>query len=344
MLVHGRFSRPLRRRIIRLDRTTRNPDLRIRCRVILKMASGMSARAAALAVGCAPSTAWRVGRRFEVEGESSLLDRRAENGALKVDEDVRAGILQIVIGRPKDHGFERTTWSLEVLVQVIANELGVDLSRGHLSKVLRSLDVGLKRSRPFVRCPWKRRRRERRIAELRALEAKPESREVVLFADEIDIHKNPRIGPDWTPRGVRRYVETPGRNEKRYLAGAYDHRRGRLIYVEGTQKASWLFVRLLRLLNSAFSRWNRIHLILDNYVIHKSRWVQAALRELGGKIVLHFLPPYCPQENRIERLWKNVHDNVTRNHEQKTMTDLLEAVFRYLSGRLRTQREPIGSY
>lgn len=344
MFVHGRLPRPVRRRIIRLDRKTRNSDLRIRCRVVLKVAEGQSARAAALALGCAPSTAWRACRRFQEDGESGLLDRRAENGDLKADEDVRAGILQIVIGRPKDHGFERTTWSLEVLATVIAKELGVHLSRGHLSKVLRSLEVSLKRPRPFVRCPWKRRRRERRIAELRALEAKPGSREAVLFADEIDLHKNPRIGPDWTPRGVQRYVETPGRNEKRYLAGAYDYRRGRLIYVEGVQKASWLFVRLLRLLNSVYHSWRRVHLILDNYIIHKSRWVQAALAELGGKIVLHFLPPYCPQENRIERLWKDVHDNVTRNHDKTTMTDLLEAVFRYLSARLLTQREPIGSY
>jgi transposase len=278
------------------------------------------------------------------EGESGLLDRRAENGALKADEDVRAGILQIVSGRPKDHGIERSTWSLEVLVAVIAAELGVTLSRGHLSKVLRSLGVHPKRPRPFVRCPWKRARRERRIAELRGLEAQPGPKEVVLFVDEIDLHKNPRIGPDWTPRGVQRYVETPGRNEKRYLAGAYDHRCGRLIYVEGVQKASWLFIRLLRLLASIYRTKHRIHLILDNYIIHKSQWVQAALAGLGGRIELHFLPPYCPQENRIERLWKDVHDNVTRNHDKKTMTDLLEAVFRYLAGRLHTQREPIGSY
>jgi transposase len=344
MFVHGRLSRPLRRRIIRMDRQARNPDLRIRCRLVLKMAGGLSAHAAALAVGCAPSTGWRVAARFRAEGESGLLDRRAENGGLKVDEDVRAGMLEIVAGRPRDHGFERSTWSLEVLAQVIAKELQVRLSLGHLSKVLHALGVVLKRARPFVRCPWKRRRRQKRIAQLRAVAAQRAPREVVLFADEIDVHKNPRIGPDWTVRGTQRYVETPGRNEKRYLAGAYDPARRRLIYVEGEQKASWLFVRLLRLLASTYRGMRKIHLILDNYVIHKSQWVVKALAELAGRIVLHFLPPYCPQENRIERLWKDVHDNVTRNHDKKTMVELLEAIFRYLSRRLKTRREPIGSY
>lgn len=70
MSVHGRLSRPIRRCIVRMDRKTRNADLRIRCRLVLKMADGMSAHAAARAVGCAPCTAWRVATRFKSEGES----------------------------------------------------------------------------------------------------------------------------------------------------------------------------------------------------------------------------------------------------------------------------------
>ncbi|MBK8233559.1 MAG: IS630 family transposase [Candidatus Eisenbacteria bacterium] len=224
---------------------------------------------------------------------------------------------------------------------MIAKELNVRLSLGHLSKVMRSLGGAQAGAtvRPMPLEPPSARGSDRRAARLAAHRAR---REVVLFVDEIDIHKNPRIGPDWTLRGQQRYVETPGRNEKRYLAGAYDHAQGRLIYVEGDRKASWLFVRLLHLLASIYHRTRTIHLILDNYVIHKSRWVEKALRELGGRIELHFLPPYAPQENRIERLWKDVHDNVTRNHDKKTMIDLLEAIFQYLSTRLNTQREPLG--
>lgn len=127
MFVHGRLSRPIRHRIIRVDRKTRNADLRIRCRVVLKVAEGTSTHSAALALGCAPSTAWRAVARFKAEGESGLLDRRAEYGSLKVDEDVRGGIWQILVGGPKDHGLERSAWSLEVLAKVIAKELRVSL-------------------------------------------------------------------------------------------------------------------------------------------------------------------------------------------------------------------------
>ena len=65
----------------------------------------------------------------------------------------------------------------------------------------------------------------------------------------------------------------------------------------------------------------RIHVILDNYRIHSSGEARRALRQLGS-IQLHFLPPYSPDHNRIERLWQNLHANVTRNHKNKTLESL----------------------
>ena len=44
------------------------------------------------------------------------------------------------------------------------------------------------------------------------------------------------------------------------------------------------------------------------------------------------MPPYCPDENRIERLWKDLHDNVTRNHTCTTMDKLMRCVNDYLDG------------
>jgi transposase len=47
-------------------------------------------------------------------------------------------------------------------------------------------------------------------------------------------------------------------------------------------------------------------------------------------IKLHFLPPYCPDHNRIERVWKDLHDNVTRNHRCAGMEELMSEVRFYL--------------
>lgn len=124
---------------------------------------------------------------------------------------------------------------------------------------------------------------------------------------------------------------TPGKNQKRYLAGAMDAHGRRIIWTEGKAKSSWLFIGLLDRLNQAYPERRRIHVILDNYVIHHSRTTRTALQRYDGRIVLHFLPPYCPDENKIERsLWREVHANVTRNHNCRTMDELIREVRHYL--------------
>ncbi|MGE0383517.1 MAG: IS630 family transposase, partial [Gammaproteobacteria bacterium] len=48
------------------------------------------------------------------------------------------------------------------------------------------------------------------------------------------------------------------------------------------------------------------------------------------KVQLLFQPAYHPWVNRIERLWKALHDTVTRNHRHSTMDKLMQAVRRFL--------------
>ena len=50
-------------------------------------------------------------------------------------------------------------------------------------------------------------------------------------------------------------------------------------------------------------------------------------------IVLHFLPPYCPDHNKIERVWQDLHANVTRNHRCASMAELMNEVRYYLRKR-----------
>jgi hypothetical protein len=47
-----------------------------------------------------------------------------------------------------------------------------------------------------------------------------QAQEVMVFADELDIHLLPKVGAAWMPKGHQVEVMTPGTNEKHYLAGA----------------------------------------------------------------------------------------------------------------------------
>jgi len=47
-------------------------------------------------------------------------------------------------------------------------------------------------------------------------------------------------------------------------------------------------------------------------------------------VALHFLPPYCPDDNRIERVWLDLHSNGTRNHRCRTVKELMGRVVAFL--------------
>ena len=51
---------------------------------------------------------------------------------------------------------------------------------------------------------------------------------------------------------------------------------------------------------------------------------------LQGRLAVHYLPTYSPDDNPIERFWEDFHAEVTRNHQCPTMDDLVVASDEYL--------------
>jgi transposase len=313
----------------------KDAGMRCRCKVVLALVQGTTPTMIAQGGLCAKSQVYRIAERFLTEALAGLADRREDNGERKITPAYESELLGLVEESPQEFGYRRPTWTQELLVLVLAERIGIAISVSAMSRLLSRLRIGLKRPKPIVNCPWKKAHRTRRLRAIQRLVADLPADEVVLYLDEVDIHLNPKIGPDWTKRGRQKKVLTPGCNEKRYLAGAWNAVTRRLIYVEGERKNSLLFLKLLhKLATKTYSHANRIHVILDNYGIHDSLQVRLALKsEAAGKLKLHFLPPYCPDHNRIERIWKDLHDNVTRNHRCVTMEELMAEVRSYLATR-----------
>ena len=305
-----------------------------RCKIIWNLVKGNCPTSIAEHLACSYSKVLRVARRFAEKGLAGLVDRREDNGVVKLSEDHEELLLMAAAQSPQDYGLDRPTWTQELFAMILAEKTNTNVSTTTISRALARLRVKLKRPKPIVLCPWKKNRRTRRINEIRRLVEEIPKDEVILYVDEVDIHLNPKVGLDWMPYGVQKSVVTPGKNVKRYLAGALNARTGRLTFVEGDQKTSELFIdQLWTLVLEDYPHAKRIHLILDNYRIHSSKRTQIARDALSDKVEFHFLPPYCPDHNKIERTWKDLHDNVTRNHRHTSIKQLMAAVRKYLSKR-----------
>jgi len=152
----------------------------------------------------------------------------------------------------------------------------------------------------------------------------------VFHVDEVDIDLNPRIGSCWTSKGQQEAVPSPGKNQKHYLAGALNARTGKVVWVEWPKKNSEIFIRLLAELRRRYRSARKITLIADNYISHKNAMTRCFL-SYQRKFQILFQPVYHPWVNKIEQLWKQLHDTVTRNHRYPTMGKPMDAVRTFMA-------------
>jgi len=335
ILTGVRFS--VKEKLCKSLQRCRTAAVRIRYLIMINLLSNRSAYETAEVLGVHNTTVYRVARRFRAHGEWSLWDGREDNGQTKLDERFVTILYRVVRATPQQYGWRRPTWTRELLVETLARQTGVRIHVTTMSRALALVKARRGRPRPTVSCPWAKAAKTRRLNVIRRLLATLPRGQVAVYEDEVDIHLNPKIGLDWMVRGQQKEVLTPGQNVKRYLAGAFNARTGQLLWVEGERKTSALFIALLEHLLQTYAQAPVIHVILDNYRIHDSKIVHAALAGFGGRIRLHFLPPYCPNDNKIERVWQDLHANVTRNHKCPDMLTLMGEVRYYLHHRNRNR-------
>lgn len=327
----------------KLERTARrcsDADTRTRYRIVLRADQGHSGKRIARELGCCDATVSRVLARYEALGEAGLVDRREDNGSPKVDEAYAQTALWILEHTPQEHGHRRPTWTQPLLIETARRYTGVTVSRRTMGRLLKALNVRRGRPKPDAPCPWSKARRNRRMALIGTLVDSLPPDQACVWEDEADLDLNPRIGFDYMLPGTQRHVPTPGKNVKRYLAGAMDVTTDRVMWVKGDRKNSRLFIELLKKLLIAYADRKVIHVICDNFSIHSSKQTRAWLAEHGAKFRLHFLPPYCPDDNRIERkVWREMHANVTVNHRCETIEELIDNVVHYLMAHNRRARK-----
>jgi hypothetical protein len=154
--------------------------------------------------------------------------------------------------------------------------------------------------------------------------------ETVLFADAV--HPTHAVQPVgcWAPEGEKLAIEQTSGRQRINIHGAVDLETGqtRMIDVETVDAVST--IRLLEAIEALYPMLALIHVFLDNARYHHAKLVQDWLARPGCRIRLHFLPPYCPHLNPIERLWGVMHKHVTHNKCYATCAQFADATLGFL--------------
>jgi transposase len=146
----------------------------------------------------------------------------------------------------------------------------------------------------------------------------------LLFEDEVLFQQEGTIRQSWARRGVGFAVyKHPCKKKCKFYGAVSIEEKPSFVF----QKSEWFnsktFKQFLEYLLTVFEK---IYLILDNVRYHKAKKLEPFLEENKERLTLFFLPPYSPELNAVEPVWKNTRKDSTHNRYFATMKCLTRAV------------------
>ena len=321
-----KLKRQQRRNLERLLKSTRHRFVYSRCKVLLAMTFCTTVVAAARKAGISRSTANSARNRYVQGGIRAISNVAVGRKPYKVTRDYCKRLKKLIKEEPEQYGWNRSRWSSELLSKQMEQETGIKINHSHLRRLLSKLDIVYRRPAPYIKRVDPK--KQEKLANIRRILRCLKDGEVAIYEDEVDIHLLPKMGPQWTEKGKQPQVGTPGKNQKRYIAGGLNVKTGDVHWFESDRKNSRMFCDFLGLLSILYPDATRIYVIADNYIIHKSKILAKMMKKEGltERFEIVFLPTYSPKYNPVERLWKCLHDTVTRNHKHDTIGSLLRSV------------------
>jgi transposase len=149
-----------------------------------------------------------------------------------------------------------------------------------------------------------------------------------MYEDEVLFKQSGSIYRHWARKGIGSQVKSfPGRKSVKVIGAVVIQERPkfhfRFVDVFNTQTYLMFLKQLVRQYDG-----RRIHLIADNAGWHKTRDILEWAAANHEKIELHFLPPYSPELNAAEHVWKETRRWATHNRFFRDVPTLKKKVFR----------------
>lgn len=305
--------------------------------VLNKIDNGMSVDTAAGAFEIGRSTifGWLKARREA--GPAALVVKSPPGPTPRLTDRQMAQLRGWIIGQdPRQLQLEFALWTRELVRELIKQKFGVEFTLQWVGRLLHKL--GLSPQRPLVRAyeqdpervtRWK----EEEYPKIRAKAISAGA--TIFFCDEAGVRTDYHSGTTWAPIGQTPIVTGTGKRLSVNMFSAVNT-QGKLhfSFFEGNLN-SQTFIEVLKKLLVDIE--GKIFLILDGASYHKSAETRQFAKSTKGRLTLFLLPPYSPQLNPDEWVWKNVkHDHVGRL-AARTRDELEKGIERAVS---RLQESP----
>jgi len=136
--------------------------------------------------------------------------------------------------------------------------------------------------------------------------------EPILFIDAMHPTQATKVSCGWIRKGKNKPIETTGSRTRLNIVGAIDLNDISSAIIKRYEKVNGETMQeFLETIREKYRSQMVIHIVLDGAGYHKSKDFIKKAGELN--IELHYLPPYSPNLNPIERLWKVMNEYVRNN-------------------------------
>src|SRR3972149_1264395 len=167
------------------------------------------------------------------------------------------------------------------------------------------------------------------IAEYEKLKASLPKDETICFMDGVHPTHNVQPAYGWIRKGIRKEIPSnTGRSRLNFsgiIDGIYHNvivQNDEMIYAEAT-------ISFFQKIEKYYPNKKKVHIFCDNARYYRNKAVKKYL--MTSKIVLHFLPPYSPNLNPIERLWKWMKERVIYNVYYQGFDEFKMAIMGFFS-------------
>ena len=139
------------------------------------------------------------------------------------------------------------------------------------------------------------------------------SEDPVLFMDAVHPTQSTKLSYGWIRKGQDKVIETTGSRTRLNIIGALPLQNivATMTEMYDTINSESMVRFFWKLKKEHYPLEQKVHLVLDGAAYHQSELVKNAAKVLN--IELHYLPPYSPNLNPIERLWKVTNEHVRNN-------------------------------